>query len=456
VEHGATVDTIDNDALTPLHTACSVSGNTKDRTGEHLQVVQYLLAKGADANLSVDRNCTPLHVAACAGEKAVPIVQALLENGADPTIESFQEWTPLHCAYNKEYGCPKSAELMEDHLKKTNPNFLATFNRNKPKNVDARPSGTMSRLTPEQKQSALNWDVTLEGIAKKILAGGCKKIVVLTGAGISVNAGIPDFRNPKSGLYSANSMKEYGLPSPTAAFDINFIRETPEPFFKLCKKIFMPVHEGKIQPTLTHKFISLLHSKGLLLRNYTQNIDGLEFKCGLPNDLLVESHGTFNRVYCMQCKQAGDTEYFWDCVAKDQLPYCTQCKQPQGILRPDVVFFGEALPSRFVDMRVQDMKQCDLLIVIGTSLVVYPFAGLVNDVPDTTPRLLINMDAVGPFKAISANNNNSGPMQANENGVIDVNSNVSANNSNYRDVMFLGNCDDGVKQLCKLLNWNID
>lgn len=105
-------------------------------------------------------------------------------------------------------------------------------------------------------------------------------------------------------------------------------------------------------------------------------------------------------------------------------------------------------------MRVQDMKQCDLLIVIGTSLVVYPFAGLVNDVPDTTPRLLINMDPVGPFRAIASNNNKSNPVNENDNGVIDLGESPSIAHSNYRDVMYLGNCDDGVSLLCKLLGWN--
>ena len=108
-----------------------------------------------------------------------------------------------------------------------------------------------------------------------------KKIVLLTGAGISVSAGIPDFRSPKVGLY--DNLEEFKLPYPQAIFDVEFFKKTPEPFYRLAKDFLS--HE-KYQPTLTHMFVKLLQNKGLLQINMTQNIDGLENKAGISPDKL--------------------------------------------------------------------------------------------------------------------------------------------------------------------------
>jgi NAD-dependent SIR2 family protein deacetylase len=89
-------------------------------------------------------------------------------------------------------------------------------------------------------------------------------------AGISVSAGIPDFRSPGTGLY--DNLAKYNLPEPTAVFDINYFRENPAPFYQLAKELF----PGQYKPTPTHLFIRLLHDKGLLRRCFTQNIDSLE------------------------------------------------------------------------------------------------------------------------------------------------------------------------------------
>jgi len=86
---------------------------------------------------------------------------------------------------------------------------------------------------------------------------------------------------------------------------------------------------------------------------------------------------------------------YWKDVSNGIIPTCVKCS---GVCRPDVVFFGESLPTRFLDMRKKDLAECDLLIIIGTSLVVYPFAGLVNEVKAEVPRLLINKESVGPFQ----------------------------------------------------------
>jgi NAD-dependent deacetylase sirtuin 2 len=98
------------------------------------------------------------------------------------------------------------------------------------------------------------------------------------------------------------------------------------------------------------------------------------------------------------------------------------------------VFFGESLPNTFTDNKFQDFEQCDLLIVIGTSLVVYPFAGLVNEVKPIVPRVLINKESVGAFRRVTGEE---APSML----------------GNYRDVAYIGSCDEGVSELAELLGW---
>ena len=124
----------------------------------------------------------------------------------------------------------------------------------------------------------------LAGVAAAIKAGQCKNVIVMAGAGISVSAGIPDFRTPGTGLY--DNLAKYNLPEPTAVFDINFFRDNPAPFYQLAKELF----PGQYRPTPTHNFIRLLHDHGLLLRCFTQNIDSLEAEAG-------ERHACRQRCY---------------------------------------------------------------------------------------------------------------------------------------------------------------
>lgn len=102
---------------------------------------------------------------------------------------------------------------------------------------------------------------------QRIRSGASTRIVVMCGAGISVNAGIPDFRTPGTGLY--DNLQRFGLPQPQAIFELDYFRRNPEPFYMLAKEMWP---DGRHKPTLSHYFIRLLHEKGLLLRCYTQNI----------------------------------------------------------------------------------------------------------------------------------------------------------------------------------------
>ena len=225
-------------------------------------------------------------------------------------------------------------------------------------------------------------------IAKALGDGHFRQVVCLVGAGASTASGIPDFRTKGTGLY--DNLVKFKLPEPEAIFDLDFYEQNPEPFLMLAKDLY----PGKYQPNTSHYFMRLLHDKKVLHRIYTQNIDGLERLAGIPADKLVEAHGTFSSASCLSCRRAQDTAAVKSMIMEGRRPRCVQCK---GLVKPDIVFFGEDLPSRFYRMYRTDLKACDLLIVMGTSLSVEPFASLVDEVRSCVPRLLVNRELVGPF-----------------------------------------------------------
>ncbi|XP_069809194.1 NAD-dependent protein deacetylase sirtuin-3-like isoform X2 [Dendropsophus ebraccatus] len=228
----------------------------------------------------------------------------------------------------------------------------------------------------------------LADIADLILKNFCRKILVMVGAGISTASGIPDFRTPGSGLY--DNLKKYHVPYPEAIFDIDYFTYNPRPFFALAKELY----PGRYKPNVVHYFLRLLHEKGLLLRCYTQNIDGLERLAGIPPEKLVEAHGTFSTASCHLCYTPFPAKEARDCIMNGNSPRCNVC---YGVVKPDIVFFGEELPKSFHKFS-KDFPKADLLIVMGTSLEIEPFANIVNAVRPNVPRLLINRDLVGPFK----------------------------------------------------------
>ncbi|XP_054169056.1 NAD-dependent protein deacetylase sirtuin-2-like [Oppia nitens] len=276
---------------------------------------------------------------------------------------------------------------------------------------------------------------TIDAIVDYIKSGKCKNIVVMVGAGISTAAGIPDFRSPGSGLY--HNLAKYKLPSPNCMFDIDFFRKNPNPFFDLAKQLF----PGKFCPTISHMFLKLLNDKGLLLRLYTQNIDTLERIAGIPGDKLVEAHGTFHTSHCIDCHKEYSFQWMKDKIFSDSLvPKCDKCG---ATVKPDIVFFGEQLPERFFRLADRDFKICDLLIIIGTSLTVQPFAGLVDTVRPQIPRLLINKTKCGQSSQISS--------------LLDIGSGLEFDSKdNYRDVLLLEESDKGCKQMAESLDWTQD
>lgn len=254
---------------------------------------------------------------------------------------------------------------------------------------------------------------TLESLAEYINSGKVKKIVVMTGAGISTSAGIPDFRSPDTGLYA--NLARLNLPYAEAVFDISYFRRNPEPFYTLAHELY----PGKFRPTITHSFISLLHQKGLLLKHFTQNIDCLDREAGVPSDKIVEAHGSFARQSCIECSMAYPEDKIKEHIEAKTIPRCGHC---DGLVKPEIVFFGEQLPPDFFRNRMLP-HESDLCIVMGTSLTVQPFASLPGMVREETPRVLINKERVGGL------------------------------GSGKDDVLLIGDCDDGVRRLADACGW---
>eukprot|EP01012_Entosiphon_sulcatum_P008635 TRINITY_DN14738_c0_g1_i1.p2 TRINITY_DN14738_c0_g1~~TRINITY_DN14738_c0_g1_i1.p2 ORF type:complete len:412 (+),score=46.61 TRINITY_DN14738_c0_g1_i1:4095-5330(+) len=282
---------------------------------------------------------------------------------------------------------------------------------------------------PKQHRPAIVCSFDIEGVARYIQENRVHKIVVLTGAGISVAAGIPDFRSPETGIYAR--LQEFNLPDPADIFTLSYFRGKPEPFFTLAKELW----PGLYAPTKVHQFVRLLSDKGLLLRNYTQNIDGLERVSGTPPEKLVEAHGTFLESHCIDCGRVYPTEFVREKVWANTIPRCTEASC-NGLVKPDIVFFGEALPERFFRLAEQDLPSADLVIVIGTSLQVQPFASLPDRAGDEVPRLLINNEVVGTGGFLG--------------GGFDF------SEYNYRDCKFIGDCQTAISELCRLLGWQDD
>ncbi|KAJ1725900.1 NAD-dependent protein deacetylase sirtuin-2 [Coemansia biformis] len=264
-----------------------------------------------------------------------------------------------------------------------------------------------------------------------IRSGAAKNIIVMAGAGISTSAGIPDFRSPGTGLYA--NLQKYRLPYPEAIFTIDYFRKQPRPFYVLAKELY----PGQFVPTACHFFVQLLAQRGLLLRHYTQNIDCLEREAGVEPGLIVEAHGSFHEAHCIGsgCGKGFPQDWLREHIFDDRTPRCDECG---SLVKPDITFFGEGLPVRFFELIEDDFAACDLLIVMGTSLQVQPFASLVGNVGGSVPRLLINRERVGETVGHS--------------GGFDFDGKRSAD-SVHRDALVLGDCDDACLLFAEKLGW---
>lgn len=263
----------------------------------------------------------------------------------------------------------------------------------------------MSDPPRRQKLSYIN---TLNDVVR--LIKNSKKIIVLTGAGVSVSCGIPDFRS-RDGIYSRLAQDFPNLPDPQAMFDINFFAQDPRPFFKFAREIY----PGLFKPSPCHRFIKMLDKHKKLLRNYSQNIDTLEQVAGIEK--VIECHGSFATASCTKCKFQVTAEDIRTDIFTQRIPLCPRCSTnalpslattnlcqnytdlvSQGIMKPDIVFFGEGLPDAFHDSIAKDKDECDLLIVIGSSLKVRPVALIPSSIPSHVPQILINRESLPHLK----------------------------------------------------------
>lgn len=194
-----------------------------------------------------------------------------------------------------------------------------------------------------------------------------KKVVFFGGAGVSTESNIPDFRS-ESGLYKA--MNEYGY-SPEHMLSHTFFMNNTEMFFDYYKKNLIYTDA---QPNKAHIALAELEKEGRLTAVVTQNIDGLHQKAG--SRMVYELHGSVLRNSCMECGEAHSLEYIMDeDNCKNGVPRCRKCG---AVVKPDVVLYEEMLDDEVISGAVAAIRQADTLIVGGTSLVVYPAAGLIN------------------------------------------------------------------------------
>ncbi|KAJ8972478.1 hypothetical protein NQ314_000171 [Rhamnusium bicolor] len=278
----------------------------------------------------------------------------------------------------------------------------------------------INMLAEPPRRNKLRHVNTLDDVVR--LLKGAQNIIVLTGAGVSVSCGIPDFRS-RNGIYSRLAIDFPNLPDPQAMFDISYFSQDPRPFFKFARDIY----PGKFQPSPCH-------------RNYTQNIDTLEKVANIEK--VIECHGSFATATCTKCGHKVTADRIRDTVLAQKIPVCEVCHSDNdssistdelnargegrdyrelvssGIMKPDIVFFGEGLPDTFHEAMTMDKFECDLMLVIGSSLKVRPVALIPSSLPPHVPQILINREPLPHC---------------------------------HFDVELLGDCDAIINHLCRLL-----
>lgn len=211
---------------------------------------------------------------------------------------------------------------------------------------------------------------------KKIISES-DNIVFFGGAGVSTASGVPDFRSA-TGLYNKDNNSDF---SPEYMLSHDFFVDYPDKFMKYCKENL--ILDG-IKPNQCHYALVTLEKEGKLKGIITQNIDSLHQEAGSKN--VIELHGNLHDYYCTSCQKSFDLSYVKE--FKEE----ARCDKCGGVVRPDIVLYGEGLNQNNISYAINLISQADVLIIGGTSLVVYPAAGLI-DFYKGDKLILINKDS---------------------------------------------------------------
>jgi len=207
------------------------------------------------------------------------------------------------------------------------------------------------------------------------LIGKSQRAVVLTGAGISTTSGIPDFRSEGTGLWSKVD--------PMEVASLNAFRYAPEKFFTWMRPLAIQIHRA--EPNPAHRALARLQERGYFKTIITQNIDDLHHKAGCSR--VLEIHGTLRTMSCTQCFESLKSNGFIEAYVQDgRIPHCPHCG---GILKPDIILFGEQMPHETWYEAQSACRGCDLIMVAGSSLEVLPVAGLPLQALDRGAHLII-------------------------------------------------------------------
>ena len=202
-----------------------------------------------------------------------------------------------------------------------------------------------------------------------------KHVAALTGAGLSTPSGIPDFRSEGTGLWSRDE--------PLEVASLSTFRTAPERFYNWFRPLANQIFNA--EPNPAHTALAELEKHGHLHTVVTQNIDALHQKAGSQH--VVEMHGTMQTLTCTQCyQQVNSKDRLQAFVEQGEIPRCSKCG---AVLKPDVILFGEQLPQAAWFKAQREARQCDLMLVIGSSLEVLPVAGLPMQALDRGAHLIV-------------------------------------------------------------------
>jgi NAD-dependent deacetylase len=225
----------------------------------------------------------------------------------------------------------------------------------------------------ESASPALASSAAIEDAA--VLLRNAERTVVLTGAGLSTPSGIPDFRSEGTGLWSRDE--------PLEVASLSTFRTTPERFFRWFRPLASQIFRA--QPNAAHLALAEFERSGHLRTIITQNIDALHQKAGSQH--VIEMHGSLRTLSCTNCfRQFEAGPFLGPYIETGKIPQCLNCN---GILKPDVILFGEQLPQAAWSEAQRAARQCDLMVVAGSSLEVLPVAGLPMQALDRGAHLII-------------------------------------------------------------------